>query len=135
VCDRAADAAGGAPTVEDVVDRLLTRVFEGVEAAAEARRALVEAGLAPDQIAIRPLTDEAGPMDANFITGNGRDDASRATSDGTPGFVGSYAANFQPGQESTRCVLEVDAHDEQQRRRADDVLNAARGAQPAHGRP
>ncbi|UGQ46547.1 hypothetical protein [Massilia endophytica] len=45
----------------------LLRVFDSFDVACRARDALLEAGVAPEAIHMRPLEDDGGPVQGNFI--------------------------------------------------------------------
>jgi hypothetical protein len=48
------------------------RSFESFEAAQAVRTALIDAGLSADAVRIDVREDEAGPVEGNFMSGNGR---------------------------------------------------------------
>ena len=50
----------------------LLRSFDSFEHAEAARTALLAAGVAPGTIRVEVLQDEAGPVEGNFLVGNGR---------------------------------------------------------------
>lgn len=52
-------------------DPSLIRSFGSLEAATAARQALLDAGVAPEQAELRVIEDEAGPVEGNFVIGNG----------------------------------------------------------------
>ena len=57
----------------------LLRSFDSFEHAEAARTALVEAGVAFDAVRVEVLQDEAGPVEGNFLVGNGRPTAGAAS--------------------------------------------------------
>jgi len=65
----------------------LLRSFDSFEHAEAARAALVDAGVPTEAVRIEVLQDEAGPVEGNFLVGNGRPTAgaaSRAAPGGGP---------------------------------------------------
>ena len=56
--------------------------FDNLDSASNAREALLASGVKPDLVELRVIQDEAGPVEGNFLIGNGR-----TTHGGEPGPV------------------------------------------------
>lgn len=102
----------------------IVRVFDGVDLAEEARRALLEAGFAPDAVVLSVRIDEAGPVEGNFAVGN-----TPVESD-----AHVYNSNYHP-VERGHCVLMVQASSAAMAERAAALLAAfgARDPDPLAG--
>ncbi|HWP17611.1 MAG TPA: hypothetical protein VNO84_00610 [Burkholderiaceae bacterium] len=94
----------------------LVRTFEAYARAEQARTALLAAGFAPDAVQISSIDDEAGPVEGNFVIGNGRD-----VQDESPAQP-NYCSNFARVVERGVHVLTVAVHDEAEGRRVDQVV-------------
>ena len=112
---------------------LTTAVFSfGTLAEAQrARDALLEQGFGKDALHLRSIADEAGPVQGNFVSGNGRP----ADSQAPVGVIGSgqepYRKNFNPVVDRGSQLLEVEAHSDEDRRKARDIAAANGGVEPA----
>jgi hypothetical protein len=94
--------------------------FEDLEAA---RAQLLAAGLAPEAVQVRVVDDEAGPVEGNFVSGNGRmAPGGRATADVKTGAAVDYARNFAATAARGAHLLVVAAADDAQRVRAVEVV-------------
>jgi hypothetical protein len=51
----------------------LVRSFATLESAEAARVAVFSLGVSPDAVQLQVLQDEAGPVESNFVVGNGRE--------------------------------------------------------------
>ena len=96
------------------------RVFDSLASAQSARAALVAGGFGP--VGLEVLTDEAGPAQGNFVSGNGA-----VTTGGNTAFKpepphDAYAQNFQPVRERATCLLCVEVSDDTARRLAESAL-------------
>lgn len=107
----------------------LIHSFESFDDADAAREQLVSAGLPTASLELRVIADEAGPVEGNFIAGNGRfdrNDPTRITEqreDDAP----PYAANFGTAVERGLYLLIVDTDDGSQRQQATSLLAAGPG--------
>ena len=96
--------------------------FDRLEAATGARDALLGAGFAPAAVQLSVIADEAGPVEGNFLVGNGRrDNGAEAT--GQPGDAPVYGKNFSRSISRGVHLLVVEAADDEQRRLAGSVLD------------
>jgi hypothetical protein len=102
----------------------IVKVFDRYEDAEQARSALLAAGFGPDQVRLQCNEDEAGPVEGNFLVGNGR----RA---GRGGGVSSRAAvhgdlpyelNFDHLELRGLNLLLLDVPGDEQRARAEELL-------------
>ena len=102
----------------------IVKVFDRYEDAEQARSALLAAGFGPGQVRLQCNEDEAGPVEGNFLVGNGR----RA---GRGGGVSSRAAdhgdlpyelNFDHPELRGLNLLLLDVLGDEQRVRAEEVL-------------
>ena len=50
----------------------LVRSFSSYEACCAAREAVIAAGVSAEAVELRVIDDEAGPVEGNFLVGNGR---------------------------------------------------------------
>ncbi|HYF19623.1 MAG TPA: hypothetical protein VEA40_17285 [Ramlibacter sp.] len=91
----------------------LVRSFSTLEEASAAQSALLASGLAPGAAELRVIDDEAGPVEGNFVSGNGR------TTDGGPprgmrtGPQVPYEDNFQKTVRRGAFLLIVSAQQDQ----------------------
>ena len=109
----------------------LLRTFTRFEDLEPARAELLAAGLPPSAVQSRMLGDEAGPVEGNFVSGNGRTTVGANGPDGviTGGRV-TYDENFQPFATRGIHLLVVEAQDEGQRRQAAEILDRYDTADP-----
>jgi hypothetical protein len=105
----------------------ILRSFDTLEAAAAAVNALVSAGFAHGAIELRALEDEAGPPEGNFIIGNGRTAHGGAPDAIRVGLDVPYEENFKQPVRRSGHLLMVDARGDEQRRRAELLLDQAGG--------
>jgi hypothetical protein len=100
----------------------LLRTYETFDAAVAAREALLAAGFDAQAVRFRVMEDEAGPVEGNFLIGNGR-----TAHDGPPTGVRAgpevpYGPNFARPVSRGAHLLAIETADEDQRRRALDTL-------------
>ncbi|HZF79538.1 MAG TPA: hypothetical protein VEZ89_07080, partial [Rubrivivax sp.] len=50
----------------------LVRSYASLDDATHTRQALLNEGIDPDQVLLQVIQDEAGPVEGNFVVGNGR---------------------------------------------------------------
>ncbi|MDB5890871.1 MAG: hypothetical protein JWP47_1702 [Polaromonas sp.] len=93
----------------------LIRSFEAFDDAAAAQADMVAAGLPADTLNLRVLQDEAGPVEGNFLVGNGRE----TTDD-------PYTTNFKHAITRGAFLLEVHTADASLRELADSVFRRHR---------
>jgi hypothetical protein len=102
----------------------IVKVFDRYEDADHARSALLAYGLAAAQVRLQCNEDEAGPVEGNFLIGNGRGPGrtggvsrKRAEHGDLP-----YEANFSHPELRGLHVLLVDVPLDDQRRAAEEIL-------------
>lgn len=78
----------------------MIRSFEVYEEADAARAEMLAAGLPADELNLRVIQDEAGPVEGNFLVGNGR------AADDDP-----YTTNFEKAVTRGTFLLEVHSRD------------------------
>ena len=101
----------------------IVKVFDRYEDAEQARSALLAAGFAPGQVRLQCNEDEAGPVEGNFLVGNGR-------RPGRAGGVSSaadhgdlpYELNYDHPELRGLHLLLLDVLGDEQRIRAEEVL-------------
>lgn len=106
----------------------LLRSFDSFDHAQSAREALLSAGLPAAAVRIEVLQDEAGPVEGNFLVGNGRpspDAASRAAPGGGPD--APYEANFAKVVTRGVYLVVVEAEDAAHRAKAETLLAQSPG--------
>ena len=108
----------------------LVRSFASLDEATHARQALVDEGIDPDRMEVRVIQDEAGPVEGNFVAGNGR-----TAHGGEPGAVLAgpeipYEENFKRTVTRGVHLLMVDVRDADSRARAQGVLEQSGGVDP-----
>jgi hypothetical protein len=108
----------------------LVRSFASLDEATQARQALLDEGIDPERMEVRVIQDEAGPVEGNFVSGNGR-----AAHGGEPDAVRTgpeipYEDNFKRTVTRGVHLLMVDVRDEDSRARAQGVLSQAGGVDP-----
>jgi hypothetical protein len=109
----------------------LLRSFGSLDEMTAARRSLLDAGLPADILETRVIEDEAGPVEGNFLVGNGR-----TTHGGPPGGVLAgpevpYEQNFSRVVTRGGHLLLVHARNAQQRELAQSVLKGHAAVDPA----
>jgi hypothetical protein len=106
----------------------IVKVFDRYEDAEQARSALLAAGFASDQVRLQCNEDEAGPVEGNFLVGNGR-------RGGRAGGVSSrsaehgdlpYELNYDHPELRGLNLLLLDVPSDEQRRRAEEILGGFR---------
>lgn len=98
----------------------IVKVFDRYEDAEQARSALLAAGFAPGQVRLQCNEDEAGPVEGNFLVGNGR----------RPGRAGGaadhgdlpYELNYDHPELRGLHLLLLDVPSDEQRARAEELL-------------
>lgn len=75
---------------------MIARVFQSMEAAEQARDALVQSGVATDAVELNFQADEAGPVRGNFLTGDSTESI---------GWNEEYDARFRHQGEVSRFIL------------------------------
>jgi hypothetical protein len=108
-------------------DPILVRSFETLEAAAAAVNALVNAGFPHGAIELRVIEDEAGPVQGNFVIGNGRTVHGHKPSPLRTGLDVPYEENFKQVVNRGVHLLLVDTVDAAGRKLAEQILEAAGG--------
>ena len=102
----------------------LLRTFESFDTAQQARDALLAAGLQASQLSLEATADEAGPVEGNFLVGNGRDAGDETPDQPLPsGADPIYQRNFQRTVDRGSYRLVVEVSDTKQRDAASQVLD------------
>jgi hypothetical protein len=91
----------------------LVRSFATLEHAEAARTAVLSFGVSADAVQLQVLQDEAGPVEGNFVVGNGR-----AAPDSS-----AYEANFANTVARGSCLLMLLSIPENQRSNVEAALN------------
>ena len=115
-------------TTAGPVEPALLRSFDSFEHAEAARSALLTAGVAPGAIRVEVLQDEAGPVEGNFLVGNGRPSAgarSRIAPGGGPD--APYEHNLSKVITRGVFLLVVDSIDPASRARMEELLAQSPG--------
>ncbi|RZI54368.1 MAG: hypothetical protein EOP12_03270 [Pseudomonas sp.] len=97
----------------------LVRSFATLKRAEAARSAVLSLGVSPDAVQLQVLQDEAGPVEGNFLVGNGRE-ASDDTS--------AYKANFANQVARGSCLLVLITIPDDQRSKVEAALKEFGGA-------
>ncbi|MBB1600798.1 hypothetical protein [Variovorax sp. UMC13] len=106
----------------------LLRSFDSFEHAEAARTALLDAGLPPGTVRIEVLQDEAGPVEGNFLVGNGRPTAGAASRIAPGGGAGApYEHNLSKVITRGVYLLVVDAVDPARRASMEALLATSPG--------
>lgn len=92
----------------------MVRSFATLERAEAARSAVLSLGLSPDAAQLQVLQDEAGPVEDNFLVGNGRE---------APDDTSTYAANFANPVARGNCLLVLLTIPDDQRSKVEAALN------------
>ena len=87
----------------------MLRIFDQLQAAQAARRALVEAGFPAQSLELTATGDEAGAVQGNFLVGNPKTGAAAD---------GNYESNFADVAFGSLYLLSVEIAGEADRRRA-----------------
>ncbi len=102
----------------------LLRTFDDFDTATQARDALLAAGLQASQLNLQATGDEAGPVEGNFLVGNGRDAGDETPPEPLPsGADPIYHRNFHRTVNRGTCRLVVEVRDASQRDTANQVLD------------
>lgn len=96
-----------------------------------ARQSLITAGLPGDLMETRVIEDEAGPVEGNFLVGNGRTAHGRPPGGVLAGPEVPYEENFSRVVTRGGHLLLVHVRDAQQRELAAQVLEHHAGIDPA----
>ena len=92
----------------------MVRSFATLERAEAARSAVLSLGLSPDAVQLQVLQDEAGPVEGNFLVGNGRE---------APDDTSAYEANFANPVARGSCLLVLITIPNDQRSKVEAALN------------
>ena len=92
----------------------LVRSFATLERAEAARSAVLSLGVSSDAVQLQVLQDEAGPVEGNFLVGNGRE---------APDDTSAYAANFANPVARGSCLLLLLTIPDDQQSKVESVLN------------
>lgn len=101
------------------MENAIVRIFDGFEAAQQAREALLAEGFAADDVNVSVANDEAGPVEGNFTVGNSPvEDLSH-----------TYDRNYAKPIQTAHCIMTVTAPDAALAVRAAAILaqHGARG--------
>jgi hypothetical protein len=81
--------------------------FDTLTAASAAREELLRAGFEPADLELRPVSDEAGPVEGNWVAGNGIAVDGSRSSGVIAGPEVPYRANFERTVTRGACLLHV----------------------------
>ncbi|AKJ27517.1 hypothetical protein [Caldimonas brevitalea] len=103
----------------------LVRSYDDFSAAEAAREALLQSGFPAEAVHLTVRDDEAGPVEGNFVAGNGKRGPT-GWIDALKGFGTdkdyTYEHNFADSVQRGVYLLTVDADDDQLRSLAGDIL-------------
>ena len=105
----------------------LVRSFASLQEAEAAREALAAAGIARELMELTVLQDEAGPVEGNFVIGNGETTHGRAPDAVRTGPEVPYDENFREPAYRGNFLLILGGLDAAQRASADAVLDRFKG--------
>lgn len=109
----------------------IIRSFDTLERAQAARDALIEQGVAAEAIEVRPIHDEAGPVEGNFYIGNGRSGGPDLPSAGVlGGGEVPYARNFAETVTRGTNLLILTLADSSQAASLEATLDRSGGVNP-----
>lgn len=91
----------------------LVRSFATLKSAEEARAAVLSLGVSADAAQLQVLQDEAGPVEGNFVVGNGRDSSDTS----------AYEANFANPVARGTCLLILITVPDDQRSKVEAALS------------
>ena len=97
------------------------RMYDTLDHAETARKALLEAGYDKDQVQIEAMNSEAGPVAGNFTVGNSSDHSNHSGI----GDSGDYADNFKGVSHGAIIKLTVAVESESSLTQVNDVLDRA----------
>jgi hypothetical protein len=102
----------------------IVKVFDRYEDAERARSALLAAGFAPGEVRLQCNEDEAGPVEGNFLVGNGRRPgrAGGVTSAAADHGDLPYELNYDHPELRGLNLLLLDVPSDEQRARAEELL-------------
>lgn len=111
----------------------LIHSFQRFDDAEAARAALLSAGLDASALELRVIADEAGPVEGNFLVGNGRDARDDTVETGLRGGPDAppYADNFAAAVTRGVYLLVVQPGDRDEREKAASVLQRSGGVDAA----
>jgi len=95
---------------------VLSKIFRSLAEAESAQNALREAGFERDSLSLSSQADEAGPVEGNFVVGNGRDDpalGSAPTPDSGGESDNPYQRNFSDQSAEGIFLLTLEAEEAQ----------------------
>ncbi len=97
-----------------MLENAIVRIFDGYEAAQQARQALLAQGFDADAVQLRIANDEAGPVEGNFTVGNTPTESPHHR----------YDNNYAQVRQASQCVMTVAAPDAASGKAAADILGA-----------
>jgi hypothetical protein len=106
----------------------LMHSFDRFEDARGAREALIAAGLPGDAVELRVIEDEAGPVEGNFVIGNGRGEDDNSSTTQLLDAPSRYEPNLERPVSRGVHLLLVQPANEMQRQQAQAVLDRHPGA-------
>ena len=95
----------------------LVRSFSTFEHAEAAKTAVLSFGVSPDAVQLQALQDEAGPVEGNFLVGNGRVSPDKS----------AYESNFANAVAHGSCLLVLSAIPDGRRSEIEAALNELGG--------
>lgn len=104
----------------------LVRIYNALNSAEEARKALLASGFSREKLHLSSMADEAGPVEGNFIL-----EYKDAAHDNDTSFLDSLFQRDDPNEGLGRqavawsgtCILTVDVDDEVQLRQAGEIIS------------
>ena len=106
-------------STEDEMTEFVLRMYDTLDHAGTARKALLEAGFDADQVEVEPINSEAGPVAGNFTVGNGSDHSDHSGI----GDSGNYGDNFKGVSQGAIIKLTVAVDGAAGTTRANEVLD------------
>jgi hypothetical protein len=105
----------------------LVKIYDDFSAAQNARDQLLASGFPPSSVQLSARDDEAGPVEGNFTVGNGRDQGGQTSGWFGPkdGSSDPYTRDFANVVQRGIYMLTVDASDDDESARANDIMNRA----------
>jgi hypothetical protein len=111
--------------MEHEMTEFALRMYDTLDHAETARKALLAAGYDKDQVQIEAMNSEAGPVAGNFTVGNSSDHSSHSGI----GDSGDYADNFKGVSHGAIIKLTVAVESESSLLQVNDVLDRAAAPQ------
>lgn len=108
----------------------LVRSFDNLDAATQARQAVIDAGVDPELVQTHVIQDEAGPVEGNFLIGNGRTAHGGEPSAVLAGPDVPYESNFEHVVTRGVHMVMVHAADPALRERVQAILAQLGGVDP-----